>query len=198
MRQIIAITHLTLDGIMQSHGPREDTSGGFTHDGWSAAYGDEGKGKFIVGMMSHDFDLLLGRRTYANFAGYWPKAGDNPIARAFNKATKYVATNTLETFDWANTQRLSGNAVDAVRTLKASEGPDLHVWGSSELNQALNGADLIDEFRLMVYPVVVGTGKRLFGNGAPARALDLVESIKTTKGILLNTYRLAGSIPTGS
>jgi dihydrofolate reductase len=198
MRHIITITHLTLDGVMQSPGPGEDASGGFTHGGWSAAYRDEEKGKFITEMMSHEFDMLLGRRTYENFARFWPNAGDNPIAKAFNKATKYVATNTLETFDWANTRRLSGNVVDAVRTLKASDGPDLHVWGSSELIQALIGADLADEFRVMVYPVVVGTGKRLFGNGAPARAVTLVQSIKTTKGILLNTYRLAGAIPAGS
>jgi len=198
MRHIITITHLTLDGVMQSPGPGEDASGGFTQGGWSAAYRDEEKGKFINEMMSHEFDMLLGRRTYENFARFWPKAGDNPIAKAFNKATKYVATNTLETFDWANTRRLSGHVVDAVRTLKASDGPDLHVWGSSELIQALAGADLVDEFRVMVYPVVVGTGKRLFGNGAPPRALTLVQSIKTTKGILLNTYRPAGSIPTGS
>lgn len=198
MRHIITITHLTLDGVMQSPGPGEDASGGFTQGGWSAAYRDEEKGKFITEMMSHEFDMLLGRRTYDNFARFWPNAGDNPIAKAFNKATKYVATNTLDTFDWANTRCLSGNVVDAVRTLKASDGPDLHVWGSSELIQALNGADLIDEFRVMVYPVVVGTGKRLFGNGAPARALTLVQSIKTAKGILLNTYRLAGSIPAGS
>jgi dihydrofolate reductase len=199
MRHIITITHLTLDGVMQSPGPGEDASGGFTQGGWSAAYRDEEKGQFIKEIMSHEFDMLLGRRTYENFARFWPNAGDNnPIAKAFNKATKYVATNTLDAFDWANTRRLSGTVVDAVRTLKASDGPDLHVWGSSELIQALNGADLIDEFRLMVYPVVVGTGKRLFGTAAPARALTLVQSIKTPKGILLNTYRSAGSIPKGS
>jgi dihydrofolate reductase len=153
MRKIIAITQVTLDGIMQSPGgPEEDPRGGFTQGGWVVPFFDEALGE----IMSGEFDLLLGRRTYEIFAAYWPYAGDNPIAKAFNKATKFVVTRSLDRFDWVNTHRMSGDAVDEICRLKASDGPELHIWGSSELLQTLIAAELVDEFRVWVYPLVHG------------------------------------------
>jgi dihydrofolate reductase len=180
-------------------GPEEDTRGGFTQGGWVMPFQDPVVGEIMGEIMSGEFDLLLGRRTYEIFAGYWPYAADdNPIAKAFNKATKYVATNSLDRFDWVNTRRMSGDAVEAIRRLKASDGPELHTWGSSELLQTLFAADLIDEFRTLVYPVVLGNGKRLFESGAPSCGLTLVQSRSTPKGVLFNTYAPAGPLPKGS
>jgi len=199
MRKIIAITHVTLDGIMQSPGgPEEDPRGGFTQGGWAMHFSDEAGGEALGKIMSGEFDLLLGRRTYEIFAAYWPYAGDNPIANAFTKATKYVVTNSLGRFDWVNTHCMSGDAVDEVRRLKASAGPELHIWGSSELLQTLIAAQLVDEFRVWVYPLVLGKGRRLFEDGVPPLGLTLVESHCTSKGVLLNTYRPAGPLPKGS
>ena len=196
MRKIIAITHVTLDGIMQAPGgPEEDPRGGFTQGGWAMPYGDEAGGEAVGKIMSGEFDLLLGRRTYEIFAAYWPYAGDNPIANAFNKATKYVVTHSLDRFDWVKTQPMKGDAVEEIRRLKASDGPELHIWGSSALLQTLIAAELVDEFRVWVYPLVLGQGKRLFEKGVPPRGLTLVESRSTPSGVLLNTYRPAGPLP---
>ena len=199
MRKIIAITHVTLDGIMQAPGgPEEDPRGGFTHGGWAMLFSDEAGGEALGKIMSGEFDLLLGRRTYEIFAAYWPYAGDNPIAKAFNKAAKYVVTHSLDRFDWVNSHPVGGDAVDGIRRLKASDGPELHIWGSGELLQTLIAADLVDEFRVWIYPVVLGKGRRLFEKGLPPRGLTLVESRRTTTGVLLNTYRPAGPLPWGS
>jgi dihydrofolate reductase len=198
MRRIVAMNHVTLDGIIQSGGgPDEDPSGGFTHGGWTVPFRSADGGAAVREIMSREFDLLLGRRTYEIWAAFWPYAGAaaSPIANAMNKATKYVVTNSLDSFDWVNTQRISGDAVEEVRRLKASEGPDLHLWGSSKLLQTLMAAQLADEFLVFVYPVVLGKGKRLFEAGVPPFGLTLVESRRTSMGILLNTYRLAGSLP---
>ncbi len=197
MRKIISITHVTLDGIMQAPGgPEEDPRGGFTHGGWAMLYGDEAGGEAIGKIMAGEFDLLLGRRTYEIFAAYWPYApADNSIAKAFNKAAKHVVTNTLDRVDWPNSRPISGDAVAGIRLLKKSDGPELHIWGSSELLQALIAAELVDEFRVWIYPVILGQGKRLFEKGAPPRGLTLVESRSTSKGVLLNTYRPAGPLP---
>jgi dihydrofolate reductase len=198
MRKIIAITHVTLDGIMQSPGGlEEDPRGGFTEGGWSTPFRDEIGGKALGEIVSRESDLLLGRRTYEIFAAFWSYTGDNPIANAFNKAAKYVVTNTLDRFDWVNTHRLSGDAVDEVRRLKASDGPALHIWGSSELLQTLIAAHLVDEFHVWVYPLILGKGKRLFEDGVPPRALSSVESRCTSKGVLLNTYLPVDPLPTG-
>ncbi len=195
MRKIVAITHLTLDGIMQAPGgPKEDPSGRFTHGGWSMAYGGEEAGEVLGEIMAGKFDLLLGRRTYDIWAAYWPNAGDNFIAKAFNEATKFVVTHRRKKLDWVKSEPISGKVVDGIRRLKASNGPDLHVWGSGELLQTLIAADLVDEFRVWVYPVILGTGKRLFEKGVPPRAFTLVESRATSDGVLLNTYRLAGAL----
>jgi dihydrofolate reductase len=193
MRKIIAITQVTLDGVMQSPGgPEEDPTNGFTHGGWAMPFVDDAAKQVIGETIAGEFDMLLGRRTYEIFASYWPNQGDNPIAKAFNKATKYVVTRTLDQLDWKTSQRISGDVVDELRRLKASDGPALHIWGSSELLQTLIAADLVDEYRIWVFPVVLGQGKRLFENGVPPRRLSLVATRSTPSGVLLNTYRPAG------
>jgi dihydrofolate reductase len=199
MRRVTAITQVTLDGIMQAPGgPEEDPRGGFTHGGWVAPYFDKAVEEALGEIMSGQFDLLLGRRTHEIFAAYWPYSGDNPIAKAFTKATKFVVTNSLDTFEWANTTPIGGNAIDEIRRLKKSDGPPLHIWGSGELLQTLIAEELVDEFRVWVYPLVLGHGKRLFENGVPSRGLALVESRSAPNGVLFNTYRPAGPLPAGS
>lgn len=198
MRKIIAITQLTLDGVMQAPGgPEEDPRSGFTHGGWFMPFGDDALGQVVDETIAGEFDMLLGRRTYDIFAAYWPYQ-NNSIAKAFNKATKYVVTRRPNQLDWETSVRIGGDVVDEVRRLKASDGPALHVWGSSELLQTLITAELVDEYRLWIAPVVLGAGKRLFGNGVPPRAFTLVETRSTPKGILVNTYRPAGPLPGGS
>jgi dihydrofolate reductase len=199
VRKIIAITHVALDGIMQSPGgPDEDPRGDFTQGGWIWSFGDESMGEVLSEIMSNEFDMLLGRRTYEIFSAYWPYAGDNLIANAFNKATKYVVTCSLEQLDWVNSKRIGGDVLEDVRRLKASDGPELHIWGSSELLQTLIAAELVDEFRVWIYPLILGKGKRLFENGVPPFGLTLVESRCAPKGVLFNTYRPAGPLPKGS
>jgi dihydrofolate reductase len=193
MRKLIAINQLTLDGIMQGPGgPEEDPANGFNHGGWITGYGDDALFQALGKTIAGDFDMLLGRRTYEVFAAYWPDQ-NNEIANAFNKATKYVVTRTLNQLDWKRSLKISGDVVDEVRRLKASDGPDLHIWGSHQLLQTLITAELIDEYIIMVYPVVIGRGKRLFENGAPPGRLALVETLSTPKGVLYSTYRSAGS-----
>ena len=141
--------------------------------------------------------MLFGRRTYEIFAAYWPNHR-GPIAKAFNKATKYVATRSLDQLDWATSLHIGGDVVDEVRRLKAADGPALHIWGSSELLQTLIAAELVDEYRIWVFPLVLGEGKRLFESSVPPRGLTLVETRSTPKGVLINTYRSAGPVKTGS
>jgi len=199
MKKIIAITQVTLDGVMQSPGgPEEDPRNGFTHGGWAMPFFDDDSGQAIGAIIAAEFDMLLGRRTYEIFASYWPNQGDNPIAKAFNKATKYVVTRSLDQLDWKKSQRIGGDVVDELRRVKASDGPALHIWGSSELLQTLIAADLVDEHRLWVFPVVLGKGKRLFESTVPPRGFTLVETRSTPKGVLLNTYRSAGPVNTGA
>ena len=195
MRKLISITQVTLDGVMQGPGGREeDPSNGFTHGGWAMPFVDEAARQVIGEIMAGEFDLLLGRRTYDIWAAYWPRQNDS-IAKAFNKATKYVVTRSLERLDWKKTQRVSGDVADAIRRLKASDGPELHVWGSSVLLQALIGAGLVDEYRLWVFPVVLGEGKRLFEKGVPPGSLSLIATGRTPSGVVFNTYRPAGPVP---
>lgn len=200
MRRIIAITMVTLDGVMQAPGgPEEDSSGGFAHGGWTMHYTDDpsidGSIEAIDEIIVGEFDLLLGRRTYGIFASYWPDHGDVPIGKAFNKATKYVVTRSLDQLAWKKSVRIGGDVVDEVRRLKESDGPALHVWGSSELLQTLTAADLVDEYHILVFPVVLGGGKRLFENGVPPRRLSLVATRSTPGGVLFNIYRPAGPLP---
>jgi dihydrofolate reductase len=192
MRQIIAITQVTLDGVMQAPGgPEEDPRGGFTQGGWAMPFVDEAAGQVVSETIAGEFDMLLGRTTYDIFAAYWPNQGDNPITTAFNRATKHVVTRTPATLGWKTSQAIGGDVVEGVRRLKASDGPVLHVWGSGELLRTLIGADLVDEHRFWVFPVVLGSGRRLFEPGLPPRTLSLVESGGTPSGVLFNTYRPA-------
>jgi len=194
MREIIVITQITLDGVVQGPGgPEEDPRNGFTHGGWAMPFIDGVVQQVLDETIAGEFDLLLGRWTYELWTSYWPKHTDHPVGKAFDKAKKYVVSRSLDHLDWKNSERLSG--VDDVRRLKASEGPALHVWGSSVLLQALIAADLVDEYRMWIVPVVLGEGKRLFERGVPARGLSLVETLSTPKGVLLNTYRPAGPVP---
>lgn len=196
MRTIIAITQVSLDGVMQAPGgPEEDPSNGFTHGGWAMPFFDDDGGRALAETIAGEFDLLLGRRTYDIFADYWPNHGDNPIGKAFNKATKYVVSRSLHQLEWKTSQRLNG--VEEVRRLKESEGPAVHIWGSSNLLQSLIAADLVDEHRLWVFPLVLGEGKRLFEEGIPPRGLTLIATGRTPSGVLLNTYRPAGVLPKG-
>lgn len=200
MRKLIAITQVTLDGVMQAPGgPEEDPSNGFTHGGWAMPFVDDTAGQVIDEIIGREFALLLGRRTYEIFAGYWPHHDDNRIGKAFNRAAKYVVTRSLDRLDWNPSCRIGGGVVDEIRQLKAADGPEFHVWGSGELLQTLIAAGLVDEHRLWVFPLVLGTGKRLFAAGVPARGFVLVQTRSTPSGVLLNTYRPAGSMkPTSS
>lgn len=196
MRTIIAITQVTLDGVMQAPGgPEEDPSDGFRHGGWAMPFMDDDSGQAIGEIIAGEFDLLLGRRTYEIWAAYWPHHGDNPIGKAFNRATKYVATRTRTQLEWQKSERIGSDVVDELRRLKSSDGPALHVWGSSELLQTLIAAELVDEHRLWVFPLVLGGGKRLFENGLPPRGLALIATRSTPMGVLLNSYRPAGRLP---
>jgi dihydrofolate reductase len=198
MRKIIAITQLTLDGVMQAPGgPEEDPSNGFTHGGWAMPFVDDAANQVIGEIIAGEFDMLLGRRTYEIFASYWPNQGNNPIGKAFNQATKYVVTRSLDRLDWKKSRRIDGDVMEEVRRLKASDGPALHIWGSSQLLQTLIAADLVDEYRIWIFPVVLGEGKRLFENGVPPRGLTLVETRSTPSGVLVNAYHPAGPLPRG-
>jgi len=197
MRKLISITQVTLDGVMQSPGgPEEDPGNGFTHGGWAMRFRNDAGKQALGEMITGEFDMLLGRRTYDIFAAYWPnQGGDNPIAKAFDRATKYVVTRSLDRLPWKNSQQIGGDVVNEVRRLKASDGPVLHVWGSSTLLQTLIAAELVDEYRIWIFPVVLGKGKRLFENGVPPRDLSLVSTRSTSRGVLLNIYRPAGPLP---
>lgn len=203
MRKLAVSTFLTLDGVMQAPGgPKEDPSGGFEQGGWSVNYWDDVMGRVMDEAVSVPFDLLLGRKTYEIFAAHWPHAADDPVqgsmAAILNKATKYVASTTLKELTWSNSRLIKGNVAEEISRLKSQDGPEIQVHGSIGLIQTLLAHDLIDEFRLWAFPVVVGKGKRLFGEGAKPSGLALVDSKKSTTGVTMNTYRRAGPIQLGS
>jgi dihydrofolate reductase len=200
MRKIIAITQVSLDGVMQAPGgPEEDPSGGFTLGGWAMPFMEKAAENPVEELLAREYDLLLGRRTYQIWEAYWPfQAAENPIAKGFNRATKFVVTRTLTKFAWAKSQQVGGEGNDtvaALRQLKASQGPELHLWGSGNLLQTLIAANLVDEYRLWVFPLILGRGKRLFENGVPPGQFELVESRGDPSGVLFNTYHPAGPLP---
>ena len=198
MRKVIAGAFVSLDGVMQAPGgPEEDPTGGFAYGGWVFNYWDDVTGEAMDEGFAKPFDLLLGRRTYEIFAAHWPNYDDD-IGRTFNAVTKYVATNTLDTLSWQNSVALRGEAADEVARLKSGDGPDLLTQGSSVLLQALLARKLIDEFRLLTFPVVLGRGKKLFGETAAPAALELVDSKTSTTGVIISRYRPAGEIVPGS
>jgi dihydrofolate reductase len=196
MRKLIAITQLSVDGVMQGPGgPEEDPTNGFNSGGWARPYVDAALSDVLQDTVGGEFDMLLGRRTYDIFAGYWPTKGGS-ISNAYNKATKYVVTRATGHLGWKESRRIGGDVVEGVRQLKASDGPELHLWGSAELLKAMIGADLVDEYRMWISPVVLGKGKRLFESSVPPRALSLIATARTPSGVLVNTYRSAGSLVT--
>ncbi|HWC11335.1 MAG TPA: dihydrofolate reductase family protein [Acidimicrobiales bacterium] len=200
MRPLFVNTFLTLDGVMQAPGgPEEDPSGGFTHGGWSVGYWDDLMGQVMGEAMGAPFDLLLGRRTYEIFAAHWPSAGDDdPAANALNRARKYVASTTLDAVEWRNSTLLAGDVADAVARLKEEPGPEIQVHGSGHLIQTLIGHDLVDRYRLWIFPVLLGTGKRLFARGTVPAGLRLVDSRTSTTGVVIATYERGGEIGYGS
>jgi dihydrofolate reductase len=200
MRKLIVGAFASLDGVMQAPGgPSEDPTGGFQHGGWGVPYFDDAVGQFMDAEFAQPFDLLLGRKTYEIFAAHWPHMpADDPIASAFNKVTKYVATESDDEFGWVNTTPLRGNVVEALRRLKAEEGPSLLTQGSTMLLQTLWAHDLVDELRLLTFPLLLGPGKRLFGHGTKPRGLRLVSNSVSGTGVSMSIYERAGAVETGS
>jgi dihydrofolate reductase len=192
MRKVIADEWMTLDGVIQAPGQQdEDTTGGFQHGGWHVGYFDDIAQRWVVDSVVKAGGFLLGRRTYEIFAAHWPTASEEEqvLAEPLNTKPKYVASRTLtEPLEWQNSRVLQGDVAEAVATLKQEDGEDLHVIGSSELVQTLFERDLVDEFRVMIDPVVVGGGKRLFRDDAGLRPLRLVDSQVTTTGVIIATY----------
>jgi dihydrofolate reductase len=197
MRKIIALEFITLDGVIQAGGgPDEDTSGGFAYGGWQAPYSDEVLGSVMRHQMSLPFDLLLGRTTFDIWEPYWPLRAD--IWPGVNPATKYVASNTRTSSEWQPTVFLAGDIPEKVRQLKGQPGPDLHVYGSANLLQTLFKHDLVDALWLKIYPLTLGSGKRLFADGTIPAAFKVTESHVSPNGILIANYERAGAVTTGS
>ena len=201
MRRITVSTFLSLDGIMQAPGgAQEDSADDFQYGGWVWPHFDGAAGGAMAEIFSRPFDLLLGRKTYDIFAAHWPKITnpDDPIAGPFNRITKYVAARAAPKLDWQNSRWLGTDTVQALRTLKDEDGPDLLVQGSGGLLQTLWKNGLVDEFTVLTFPVVLGSGKRLFGDGATPSALKLVKSQSNPSGVIVATYRPDGAVKTGS
>ena len=188
MSKIVVINNITLDGIMQAPGRAdEDTRDGFEHGGWAVPYNDQVSGQFMGRHMVGTRAILLGRRTYTDFAGFWPKQGDNPFTNVLTAMPKYVASSTLDPEqEWANTIVLGGDAVPAISDLRSEEGGDIVIMGSGDLVRSLARSNLIDEYLLLIHPLALGSGRRLFAEEA---RLSLVESVSTTTGVVIATYR---------
>jgi dihydrofolate reductase len=195
MGKVVVFTSLTLDGVMQAPGrPDEDRRGGFDRGGWAQPYNDPVMGRVAAEGMAKEGSLLLGRRTYEDFFSFWPKQPDNPFTEALDNTRKYVAsTTTEEPLPWRNSTLLKGDAADAVAELKRQSDGDLTVLGSGELVQSLRRRDLIDEYMLLIHPLVLGTGRKLFPDGGPPAELRLAETVTTTTGVIIATYRTGRS-----
>ena len=202
MRRIITTTFVTLDGVMQAPGgPEEDTSGGFAYGGWTAGvdYWDEVAGSTMDGIMEQPFELLLGRRTYDIFASYWPTAtGDQNVAVPFNRTIKYVVSHESIELTWENSRLITGDVVPQIRQLKEQDGPDLWVHGSGNLIQTLLEHDLIDRMLVWTFPVTIGSGRRLFAEGAQPREFQLADSKISTTGVVIATYEPVGELRVGT
>jgi len=200
MRKVIASAFVSLDGVMQAPGgPAEDPTGGFRFGGWTHPYFDESLGGTMGEMFSRPFSLLLGRKTYDIFAGHWPYApDDDPIGKLFGDVTKYVATrNPALKLDWRNSVSLGADAVAALKALKAEDGPDLLTQGSSDFLQTLFAHDLVDELTVLTFPVILGSGKRLFQGQAAPGALELTGSLVGDSGVMVGKYARDGAVRTG-
>jgi dihydrofolate reductase len=191
MRNIVVFTSLTLDGVMQAPGrPDEDRRGGFEHGGWAQPYNDPVMAGVAAEGMANGGALLLGRRTYEDFFSFWPHQTDNPFTEVLDNSQKYVASTTMsEPLPWRNSTLLAGDAADAVAELKRQPGKDLLVLGSGELVQSLRRRDLVDEYVLLIHPLVLGTGRRLFPDGSRSATLRLVKTVTTTTGVIIATYQ---------
>jgi dihydrofolate reductase len=188
---------MTLDGIIQAPGgPEEDTTGGFKYGGWVFPYFDEFAGKLMGEQMNRPFELLLGRKTYDIFASYWPQHEEG--WPGINDARKYVVSNTLAKPEWKNSVLITGDVVNEIKKLKTQDGPDLYVHGSADMIQTLLKNDLMDELWLKIFPVTLGTGKRLFAGGTVPAAFTLAETKITPKGVIFAAYKRAGEVSTGS
>jgi len=194
MRELAILTFLTLDGVMQAPAQaEEDSSGGFIHGGWAAPFWDEVMAQVSEEAMAAPYDLLLGRKTYESFAPHFSTADEDQSASMMNKAKKYVATTTLDTLDWNNSTLITGDIATEIAKLKSEEGPLLQVHGSWQLIQTLLAHNLIDEFRLWIFPRILGSGKRLFGDAAMPADLSLVKTRSTAGGVVMNIYQRAGA-----
>jgi dihydrofolate reductase len=199
VRTIRIIEHISLDGVIQAPGgPEEDPSEGFKYGGWSAPHSDPEGGKAIMAAHGDDFDLLLGRRTYDIFASFWPKAPKGPMADSLNAATKYVATHKPKSLGWGPVEDFGADIVAGVRRVKETNGPHLIVWGSSTLTPVLLEHGLADELMLLVFPVLLGVGKRIFAQGTPPRELKLVSTKAGSSGVIISTYKPSGPLRTGT
>jgi dihydrofolate reductase len=200
MRNLVVQTFLTLDGVMQAPGgPGEDDHGGFAYGGWSVNYWDDQMGQVMGEATSRPFAMVLGRRTYDIMAAYWPTAPEEEGAKVFNDATKYVASRSRPDLDaWSNSVLIEGDAADGLAALKREDGPELQVHGSANLIQTLLRHNLVDEFRLWVFPLVIGSGKRLFADGTVPGGLRLVDSKVSSTGVVMGTWQPAGEIVPGS
>lgn len=199
MRRVVAAAFVSLDGVMQAPGlPTEDPTGGFRFGGWTAPHADSATSEWVMGLFEAPFELLLGRRTYEIFAAYWPfMPAAHPIAARFNAAKKYVATRAGAPLTWANSVLLT-DAVADVAALKQGDGPPLLTQGSGDMLKSLIAAGLIDEYRVITYPVILGRGKRLFGTEGAPTGLRLTRSAVSSTGVTLSVYEPAGPVPTGS
>ena len=199
MRKLIVQSFVTLDGVMQAPGgPGEDDDGGFAYGGWSVNYWDDQMGEVMGQATSRPFAMVLGRRTYDIMAAYWPDAPEEAGAKVFNDATKYVASWGRPTLEWSNSVLIEGDAADGLAALKREDGPELQVHGSANLIQTLLRHNLVDEFRLWVFPVVIGSGKRLFGDGAIPAGLRLVDHKTSSTGVVMGTWEPAGELVPGT
>ena len=196
MRKIRIFEHISLDGVIQPGGPNENSE--YAHGGWTAPYRSAAGAEAVAEAQGKGFDLLLGRRTYDLWAGFWPTVKGGPFAASLNAATKYVATHRPESLGWGPVGDLGADVMEGIRRVKSKGGPDLIVWGSATLTSALLEQGLVDEVVLAVYPLLLGRGKRCFSDSADARELALVTTKATPSGVLLNTYRHVGSLRTGS
>jgi dihydrofolate reductase len=198
--KLVVGTFVTLDGVMQAPGgPEEDRSGGFDHGGWLVPYFDDLMGQVMIDWIQRADGLLLGRKTYEIFAAHWPYVtGDDPIAVKLNSVRKHIVSRTLDWVDWNNSTLVKGDVVEAIRRLKGQPGSELQVHGSGDLIQTLLEHELVDEFRLWIFPVLLGTGKRLFANGTLPARLKLVETKTSSTGVVLQVHQSAGSLDYGS
>lgn len=200
MRELIVTTFLTLDGVMQAPGgPGEDEDSGFAYGGWSVTQWDDRMGEVMDQIMGKPFDLVLGRKTYDIFASYWPTAPEEAgPTKPFNDATKYVASRGRPALEWDRSELIEGDAAEGVAKVKQQDGPELQVHGSGNLLQTLIRHNLVDRFHVWTFPVLVGTGKRLFADGTVPGALKLVDNVVSTTGVVIGTYEPAGDIVLGS